>query len=218
MQPPGREYLFVTFREGSPIHGVNTGMLMTAEDLNQVNDLAFVEAVQRGEVQAFETLVDRHLDHIHAFVSLKLPVPHLVDEITHETFVFAFHRIREFTAGTAFRAWLRAIAANKVRAEIERYCREEKNKLNYAEHSMVVAALNELDAEDSREVDALNGCLEKIPHHLRDLLTLKYHDEHSTADIAQRLRRSLAWVRTTLCRLRQQLRECIEHVLARKQT
>lgn len=193
-------------------------MLMTEKDQNSVNDLAFVEAVQHGEVQAFESLVDRHLDHIHAFVSLKLPVPHLVDEITHETFVFAFRHIHEFTEGTAFRAWLRAIAANKVRAEIERYCREEKNKLNYAEHRMVVAALSELDAGSSREVEALNGCLEKIPEHSRELLILKYHEEHSTADIARRLQRSLAWVRTTLCRLRQQLRECIENVLAREQT
>jgi DNA-directed RNA polymerase specialized sigma24 family protein len=50
------------------------------------------------------------------------------------------------------------------------------------------------------------------------LLTLKYHDEHPTADIAQRLQRSLAWVRTTLCRLRQQLRECIERAVAKEPT
>ncbi len=189
-------------------------MLTTDTHRNEVNDLALVEAVQRGELQAFELLLDRHLDHLHAFIALKLPVSHLADELTHETFVFAFRHMHEFTAGTAFRSWLRAIAANKVRAEIERYCREEQNKLNYAEHRLVEIALHETDAQSSREVEALNDCLGRVPGHLRELLTLRYHDEQPTAAIAQRLQRSLAWVRTTLCRLRQQLRECIETALA----
>ena len=193
-------------------------MLMTDKESNQVNDLALVEAVQRGEFQAFESLLDRHLDHVHAFISIKLPVPHLADELAHETFVFAFRHIHEFTTGTAFRAWLRAIAFNKVRAEIERYCREEANKLGYAEHRLVESALNELDAEGARDVEALNGCLEKTPAEMRELLTEKYHDEHSTEEIAKRLDRSLAWVRTSLCRVRQQLRECIEKTLAKEQT
>ena len=90
----------------------------TANDSTQ--DAHLVAAVQAGDIQAFNPLVERYLDGVHAFVALKLPVAHLVDEITHETFVFAFRRIAEFTAGTSFRAWLRAIAANKIRAEIER--------------------------------------------------------------------------------------------------
>jgi RNA polymerase sigma-70 factor (ECF subfamily) len=181
-----------------------------------VDDATLVEAVQRGNHQAFEPLVERHLDHLHAFVSLKLPVPHLVDEITHETFVFAFHRIAEFTAGTSFRAWLRAIAANKVRAEIERYCREERNRLAYAEQSTLDASYHEASIHDSRELEALNDCIKEVPEHLRTLLTLKYHEDSSTAEIAQRLQRSLAWVRTTLCRVRQQLKECVERKLSPK--
>jgi DNA-directed RNA polymerase specialized sigma24 family protein len=68
------------------------------------NDAPLVAAVQAGDVHAFDPLVERHLDAIHAFVALKLPVPHLVDELTHDTFVFAFRHIAEFTAGTSFRA------------------------------------------------------------------------------------------------------------------
>ena len=184
-------------------------MVTTDTTRDEPNDTALVDAVQCGETQAFGLLVDHHLDHLHAFISLRLPVPHLVDEITHETFVFAYHHIHEFTAGSAVRAWLRAIAGNKIRAEIERYCREERNRLNYAEHRQIEIALSENEAESSREVEALNECLEKVPPPLRELLTLKYHDEHSTADIAECMNRSLAWVRTTLCRVRHQLRECI---------
>jgi RNA polymerase sigma factor (sigma-70 family) len=193
-------------------------MVTTDIRRHEPDDAALVEAVQRGDAQAFGLLVDHHLDHLHAFISLRLPVSHLVDEITHETFVFAYHHIHQFTAGTAVRAWLRAIASNKIRAEIERYCREERNRINYAEHRQIEMALAETEAETSREIEALHDCLAKVPPPLRELLTLKYHDEHPTADIAQRLQRSLAWVRTTLCRLRQQLRECIERAVAKEPT
>src|SRR2546426_713972 len=44
----------------------------------------------------------------------------------------------------------------------------------------------------------------------RQLLAWKYHDGCSTDEIGRQLQRSLAWVRTVLFRVRQQLKECIE--------
>ncbi len=182
-------------------------------DTSAPEDAKLVAAVQAGDVHAFDSLVERHLDSIHAFVALKLPVPHLVDEISHDTFVFAFRHISEFTPGTSFRAWLRAIAANKVRAEIERYSREERNRLAYSERRALDEALAQTNSPDAPELDALQDCLKTIPEHLRNLLHLRYHEESSSEEIAGRLDRSLAWVRTTLCRVRQQLGDCIERKL-----
>ena len=96
-------------------------------------DTALVQAVQRGEAWAFEPLVDRRLASVHAFVALKLPVAHLVAELTHETFVAAYRLLPEFTAGTNLRAWLRAIAANLVCKDLGRFHREQANRLGYAE-------------------------------------------------------------------------------------
>lgn len=168
-------------------------------------------AVQGGDVQAFEPLMERHLDALHAFISVKLPMPNLIDEIAHETLVFAFHHLNEFTAGTSFRAWLRAIALNRVRTEVERFLREERNRLAFAERCILEDALSTTEAP--WELDALNDCLDRLPDPLRELLQLRYRDEQSSEEIAGRFRRSLAWVRTTLCRVRQQLKECIERKL-----
>ena len=65
-----------------------------SDDLTPRDDMVLVQAVQRGDPGAFRPLVDRHLAAIHAFVAVKLPVAHLVDELTHETFVFAYRNIR----------------------------------------------------------------------------------------------------------------------------
>jgi RNA polymerase sigma-70 factor (ECF subfamily) len=178
------------------------------------DDATVVAAVQQGDVEAFASLLDRHLPAIHAFIALKLPVPHLVDELAHETFVFAYRNIHQFTAGTSLRTWLRAIAANKVRAEVERYCREQSNRLGYAEHRLIELATAQPDEDAEHEIEAMRKCLEQVPHHARELLTLKYHDDLSADEMAQRLSRSVPWVRTTLFRIREQLRACIEARLA----
>src|SRR5579862_5838493 len=82
-----------------------------------------ITRVQKGDGAAFGPLLDRHLVNIRSFVALKVPVAHLVDELTHETFVFAYQHIAQFEAGTAFRPWLRAIAWNLIRAELQRFSR-----------------------------------------------------------------------------------------------
>ena len=77
-------------------------------------------------------------------------------------------------------------------------------------------SLQECNVRDSGQIDALNECLDKVSQSSRDLLALRYHEGHSTPEIARRLDRSHAWVRTTLCRVRQQLRECVESKLSPK--
>ena len=61
-----------------------------------------VVRVQRGDLAAFERLLELHSSHLRAFVAMKLPVPHLIDEIAHEAFVFAHRHILEFIDGKFF--------------------------------------------------------------------------------------------------------------------
>lgn len=182
-------------------------------DWSLLDDTALVLAVQRGEVRAFEPLLDRHLSHVHALVALRLPVAHLVDEITHETFVSAFRMMDRFTAGTNLHGWLRTIAGNLVRKELGRYHREEANKLGYAEQREIELALTEDDENASREAEALRGCLDAVPPNLKSLLELRYRDDFTSYVIAEKLQKTAAWVRVTLHRVREQLRSCIESKL-----
>jgi RNA polymerase sigma-70 factor (ECF subfamily) len=176
--------------------------------LGQADDATLVQAVQRGESEAFEPLLDRHLAHVRTFLALKAPVSHLVDELAHETFVYAYRNIQKFEADTSFRAWLRAIAWNLLRAEIQRFSREQANQARFAQQGQRLE--NQMDLQASDEPEYLRQCLEQVPGPMRQLLTLKYRDECSTDEIARQLGRSLAWVRTVLFRLRQQLKTCIK--------
>ena len=192
-------------------------MKSSGPNLDPVAEDALVLRVQHGDLNAFEPLVDQHLPHVRAFIALRTPAAHLIDELAHEVFVYAFRHIGEFTAGTSLGNWLRAIAWNLLRAEIQRFSREQSNLTRYA-HARRLELADRADAvAGSNDAEFLEQCIEELPATMRRLLDLKYHADHSSEEIARNLNRSTAWVWTTLFRVRQQLKACIEGKLGGKQ-
>jgi len=183
---------------------------MTKPADNPIDDTPLITAAQAGDHDAFAALLDVHLPHVRTFLALKAPVSQLVDELAHDTFVFAFRHLHEFKPGTSFRAWVRAIAWNLLRAEVQRYAREQVNLDRLTQWQLAEWETNSTEPAPSAEAEHLRECLALIDGPLRELITLKYQQDHSTETIAAKLKRSLVWVRVSLFRVRQQLRECIE--------
>lgn len=169
--------------------------------------------VQEGDLGAFEQLLELHSSRLRAFVAMKLPVPHLIDEIAHEAFVFAHRHIDDFEAGTDFGKWLRAIAFNLVRKETLRYQRITQNKEKFLEHYLVEQSSKGQWSPESPAVVFLEECLEKLPDQQKLLLEHKYKLSETSREMARAFDQSEAWVRTTLCRVRTALRKCIEQKL-----
>ncbi len=176
------------------------------------SETSLIREVREGRLQSYELLIRLHATRLKAFVSMRLPVAHLVDEITHETFVFAYRHLEDFELGTEFGKWLRAIAFNLVRKEVLRFSRSEKNQENYLQHCLVERAATAGDGWHPEAPAAvfLEECLEKLPEDHRKLLGDRYRWSRSTRELAEISGRSEAWVRTTLCRLRTALRQCVE--------
>lgn len=166
--------------------------------------------VQEGELSAFEELLHLHSSRLRAFVAMKLPIPHLIDEIAHETFVFAHRHILDFEAGTDFDKWLRAIAFNLVRKETLRHQRLSNNREKFLEHYLLEQSGKGHLSPESPIIIHLEECLRKLPEQQRDLLEHKYKLSESSREMAKAFDQSEAWVRTTLCRVRTALRKCIE--------
>jgi len=174
-----------------------------------------IRNVRDGQLEAYEALIHRHAARLKAFVSMRLPVPHLVDEIAHESFVFAYRHLEDFEIGTDFGKWLRAIAHNLVRKEVLRYSRSAKNQEKYLEHCLVERSSEAGDAwrPESPVVAFLEECVHSLPEAQRDLLGERYRWSRSTRELAAKTGRSEAWVRTNLCRIRRALRDCVESKL-----
>jgi RNA polymerase sigma-70 factor (ECF subfamily) len=179
-----------------------------------VEEKALVEGIQAGDVELFSRLMELHARRLRAFIALRAPVPQLIDEVAHETFVFAFQNIHKFEAGTALDAWLRTIAVNILRSAVAQYARETARTADYNDEAMVSASLEAFDPGEPDELEHLEICLEKVPGESRELLHLKYAMSHSTKEMAGMLKKSMSWVRTTLFRIRQQLEACMRSRMA----
>ncbi len=174
---------------------------------------SLVRRVQKGDLSAFEELINLHGSALRAFVAMKLPIPHLIDEIAHETFVFAHRHILDFQAGTNFGKWLRAIAYNLVRKETLRHQRTKKNQEKFLDHCLMQRAGRGHLTAESPIVAYLEECLEKLPERQMELLRHRYTLSESSREISKIFRQSDAWVRTNLSRIRTTLRNCIENKL-----
>ncbi|MEM9282279.1 MAG: sigma-70 family RNA polymerase sigma factor [Verrucomicrobiota bacterium] len=169
-----------------------------------------VRRIQDGDLEAFEALLQRHSSRLRAFIAMKLPIPHLIDEIAHETFIFAHRHIMDFEAGTDFGKWIRAIAFNLTRKETLRHQRLSKNKEKLLEHFILEESARGSVGPESPVVIYLEECLHRLPEQQRSLLDHKYKLSESSREMAEAFNQSEAWVRTTLCRIRNALRVCIE--------
>ncbi|MCB1093760.1 MAG: hypothetical protein KDL87_19625, partial [Verrucomicrobiae bacterium] len=129
-----------------------------------------VRAVQAGSLEEYEELIHRHSAHLRAFVAMRLPVAHLIDEIAHEAFVFAFHHIDQFEAGTDFGKWLRAIAFNLIRQETLKHQRVARHHERYLEHCLVQSSAKGGFRSEDPVIAYLEECVDALPDAQRSLL------------------------------------------------
>ena len=178
-------------------------------------DADLARQVESGDDAAFRLLMQRHLQPLRGFLALRAPAPDLIDEVAHDAFVFAYQNMRDFTTGS-MQPWLRSIAHNLLRDRLKAYARESTKHERYSEQVRWEMALEASDKPVSDESDHLASCLEKLRHHQRTILDLRYEAQLSCEEIAQRTGRSTLAIRTVLMRVRQQLRKCIEFQLEQK--
>jgi len=174
------------------------------------SDESLVQQSLDGHDDAFRTLLGRHLQSLRTYLALRAPVPYLIDEVAHDTFVFAYQNLEDFKSGS-LQPWVRSIAHNLLRDRLKAYARESAKQERYLDHLRMELAVQNADSpvEDHR-ADRLNHCLGKLRPSQRELLDLRYEHELGSDEIARRTGRSTLAIRTLLMRVRQQLRECIE--------
>ena len=176
------------------------------------SDAELIRRAQSADLSAFELLMERHLRDVRVFVALKAPVAELMDEVTHETFVFAYQRLADFREGS-FQGWLRAIAFQLIRKRVLLFSRERRNLERYGEHARWEAAQRTLHDQSTDDAERLAACLAELPPAMRELLNLRYRDGLTSDEIAARLQRTSVWARQVLTRLRRKLRACMDQQL-----
>jgi len=167
-----------------------------------------------GDIDAFEEVVRETARGVRAYLALHVRDEDSVNDLTQETYLYAFERLRDFRPGTDFRAWLKAIA----RTQALRTWRERQRKT--AAHGRYLAAISDRLSLRAEEIeghspiegllDRVKGCLAKLASHAREIVRLRYFEGQPLEEIARRQGKTVNGVSVVLSRVRHQLAACAE--------
>jgi RNA polymerase sigma-70 factor (ECF subfamily) len=193
--------------------------LITARDLNRENtswtDLAvLVRRAQRGDREAFGTLVEQFQPTVYAIALRRLGNPNDAMELAQEVFLHVLRRIGQLREPERFAGWLRQVA---VRMAINRATRR------VAPPSVEVGVLENasgrpdepLDQLISRErAERLWEALGQLKSLDREALDAFYIRGHSLIEIAEMLGVPLGTVKRRLHTARKRLKLALESSVA----
>ena len=120
-----------------------------------VDDLALVRRAQRGDLEAFDQLIQRYQERIYAAIYHMTAHHEDANDLAQETFIKAYRALPSFKGDATFFTWLYRIAVNKTL----NFLRQRKNRVHLS--------LNDLDAQVENDPDLVALVSDKTPR--RDL-------------------------------------------------
>jgi RNA polymerase sigma-70 factor (ECF subfamily) len=167
-----------------------------------LTDREYVERSRNGNPDDFRFLVLRYQGPVFAFVAGRLGNRTLAREAAQESFVRAFFALGKLQKPEAFHAWLLGIAG-RVALEFQRTVARRKEDGESAETVAVPAS----DPEDDIQ---LEEAIAALPDAYRQLILLRYFEQLSCQEIAERVQMPLGSVTKTLSRAYAALRQILE--------
>jgi len=163
------------------------------------------ELIRRAQKdpQAFGWLYDRYVRRIYAFVYHRCGDGAIAQDVTATTFEKALQNISRFRwQGVAFGAWLYRIARN----ELNGYFRRERHNRDL---DWRVLETHVAPSHNGKH-DALHAAFGALTDDDRELLTLRFFEDLSSAEVAQVLNTSVNIVYVRVHRALQRLRVELE--------
>jgi RNA polymerase sigma-70 factor, ECF subfamily len=172
-------------------------------------DHAYVQATLRGDLHAFEALVERHRDVV-VRVAARIAGRDEAEDVSQDAFLRAFHRLGRFRADASFRAWLLQITHN---AAIDHISRRRPEPVETAETpedpERTVARLPAERLESRERLARLERKLRGLSPDARVVLVLRDIEGLSYEEIADITQAPLGTVKVRLFRARRDLIEML---------
>jgi RNA polymerase sigma factor (sigma-70 family) len=169
---------------------------------------AWIEEVLKGNNQAFAYLVNKYKNKV---CSILVGMGNTFDDaqdMTQEAFIKAYKYLKTYDPKNTFSSWLYRIAINHCYSEWKK-----KNRcveVEWGEFEPTSIAGNpEMEFEIKERNSELKKEIEKLSHHYRLILLLRYVDNLSYREISSVLDIPLNLVKVHLYRARKQLKQQI---------
>jgi len=187
---------------------------MARSESEVTHEVELIRRVQRGEGEAFGSLVERYQSRIFSIVFHLVRRRDEVEDLAQEIFFKAFRAIRNYNFQSSFATWLSRIAVN--------HCYDYLRKVR----SSRLSYYSEMTEEGARELerkaespppqgldhgerltlrDFVGRLMARAPADDRLILTLKELEDYSVEEIADLLRLKPSTVKVRLHRARKRM-------------
>ena len=179
---------------------------MAVKEYSAYDDRALVGMVIEGDSIAFDILFARHSDTIHAMLSKFASNNDDVDDLMQEAFMKAYLKIGLYDPKYDFGAWIYTIARNTF---VDFSRTRKSNALNPQNLSPEIdntAQSSQPTPEDyiinAQQRVQIECYISMLPENYRQLFELRFLDEYSYEEIAEKLDMKLGTVKTRIFRVR----------------
>jgi len=154
---------------------------------SDTSDEHLIQLFIQGDLQAFDSLYNRHIKAVYKRVRYVIPETD-VEDVTQEVFIAALHSIPSFRGEARFGTWLRTLTNNKV-AE---YYRKRSRKKETMQVDLVHAERRGDRSSSSTFEDrvALRSALNELSDHYREVILLRFAEGMQFNEIAELLQQN----------------------------
>ena len=158
--------------------------------MDSATEKGYIEAVSKGDEQAFESLFLHYFPRIKGFISGILQNEEEAEDISQDIFVSMWQNKDRLTGIEDLNAYLFRIAKNTVFRHIERSLLFRDYQQQQAEHSSFSSVNNETIEEEiyAKELEYLiSVAVEKMPSQRKQIYKMSRMEGLSNDEIAERL-------------------------------
>lgn len=181
-----------------------------------MNESALIKDAQRGDLQAFNTLVLNYQSQVYNLAYRVMGEGDSAADMTQNAFISAHRNIRRFRGGS-FKAWLLRIVTNACYDELRRHMRRPQTSLealHVLDEDPTPSFHSKVEGPEARVqrrelADAIQQCISALPDDQRIAAVLCDVQGHTYDEIATIVGVSLGTVKSRLSRARAKLRDCL---------
>ena len=179
---------------------------MGVKSYSEFDDRTLVGMVVEGDSVAFDTLFTRHRDMIYAMLLKYAGNCDDVDDLMQEAFMKAYLKIGLYDPKYDFGAWIYTIARNTF-VDFERTRKSvalnpENSPLENSTAQQTSAPTPEEYIINAQQRAQIERYIAMLPEDYRRLFELRFIDEYSYEEIAEKLDMKLGTVKTRIFRVR----------------
>jgi RNA polymerase sigma-70 factor (ECF subfamily) len=176
-----------------------------------------IALAKKGDEKAFGFLLNTFWNDVYNYLLMRYKNENDAEEITITTFAIAFDKIHTFDERYQFKTWLITIAKNRYLDLL----RQQKKNILHTSVPQTQEETNELfdvmddspTAEDQliieQNLKKLLSCIKKLKPPYQEVINLRYFQELSYKEIAERLQEPINNIKIKLVRAKKLLAESI---------